>query len=702
MSLILLILVGVIYLFTHTCTGGTWDFDNFKKRNCFRWPDKKKYAKMQEEEEEEEEEQEEEGENEDDKKPNFYENGNGDSYFSDEVVDCQETVAGYDECVTVGQDLVTILQYPMNGGKACTEKICRNIDVYNCRARGKEREVFIQRRSDNKFLNYTLVPCADYDDICCGKTTLTDDKINEFKCKNTNINRIKNSEDVKWDIKIDWEDYNVVGYASSWILKILPIDDNSNRDSFHLYMHIKSDENKLDKLVYLTSPDNNNVLDKNVYKLSYDPFFFQTHISEGSEGINLLCQEDNTQLIVYEPVHKACTTLGEVLPFMFIKRKSDGKYLVVKGPKLLDYYADRVNASDYEFGLKGLVMERINTTSFHEFCIDGDNYHISYTDDINKATSIIIEKSDTTISLKLEYEVTNFELVGHRNWQTWPMSENKNIDNYKDPHKVTKYLELVDGNISLCNNWKYTKWTYPEKDYVDTKVIGLRPENAPDIPLEDAKGQHSWVGTWWNTPDDIICEVHRDPIDYDIYDRPNKWEDPETTCFYGSQDKIDISTDLFEQNYELESNTTMRIGTEPKNCKVKTEQEQECEKDYKKCNSFEEFFPYHGNKTDYSFGKCVPKTTFINQINENDELSNDLIDIVTKRCDQSINCNEGMQSSNIFTKDDTTINYEYLKSLIPSGVHPALKQTKLNRANWVTTNILEPIKYSDACTSKTE
>ncbi|MGA1049566.1 MAG: hypothetical protein ACO3UU_16300, partial [Minisyncoccia bacterium] len=103
----------------------------------------------------------------------------------------------------------------------------------------------------------------------------------------------------------------------------------------------------------------------------------------------------------------------------------------------------------------------INTTSFHEFCIDGDNYHISYTDDINKATGIIIEKSDTTISLRLDYEVTNFELKGHRLDQTWDLGENKDIINYKDPHKVTKYLELVDGNISLCNNWKYTKWTYP-------------------------------------------------------------------------------------------------------------------------------------------------------------------------------------------------------------------------------------------------
>jgi len=645
----------------------------------------------------------EEGE-EDDTKPNFRDTDNIDSYFSDEVVDCVETVAGYDECVTVGQDLVTISQYPMNGGKACTEKVCRNIDVYDCRARGKERSVFIQRRSDNKFLNYKMVPCADYNDICCGKTELSDDQIQEFKCKNYKIKRLENSEGVKWDIYMDWEDYNVVGYASSWILKILPIDD-SNRDSFQLYANIKSDEYKLDTVLYLSSQDD--VLSKNI-KISFDEKYFKTHTSEGSEGINLVCEEDNTQLIVYEPVHKACTTLGELVSTMFVKRKSDGKYLVVKGPKLLDYYADRVNASDFEFGLKHATpYGEINTTSFHEFCIDGDNYHISYTDDINKATGIIIEKSDTTISLRLEYEVTNFELKGHRLDQTWGLGENKDIINYKDPHKVTKYLELVDGNISLCNNWKYTKWTYPEKDYVDTKVIGLRPENAADIPLEDAKKDYPWVGTRWTTPDDIICEVYRDVIEYDEWDRAISWKDPETTCFYGSQDKINISTDLFEQNYELvETNTSIRIGNEPKNCKEKTEQEQKCENDYTKCTSYEEFFPYHGFKTDYSFGKCVPKTSFLDKLatEEGTESGvnkwyNGLQDIVTKRCDQSLECDEGMESLFIFNEDDMNNQYEYMKGLIDNSLHPAIKQNKMNAARDVA-NSMKNITYSDTCVKK--
>ena len=57
---------------------------------------------------EEEEEEEEEDETSDD----FYQNNDRSSYFSDEVIDCQETIASSDTCVTVGQDLVTVLQTP--------------------------------------------------------------------------------------------------------------------------------------------------------------------------------------------------------------------------------------------------------------------------------------------------------------------------------------------------------------------------------------------------------------------------------------------------------------------------------------------------------------------------------------------------------------------------------------------------------------
>ncbi|MGA1049565.1 MAG: hypothetical protein ACO3UU_16295 [Minisyncoccia bacterium] len=239
---------------------------------------------------------------------------------------------------------------------------------------------------------------------------------------------------------------------------------------------------------------------------------------------------------------------------------------------------------------------------------------------------------------------------------------------------------------------------------MDTKVIGLRPENAADIPLEDAKKDYPWVGTRWTTPDDIICEVYRDVIEYDEWERAISWKDPETTCFYGSQDKINISTDLFEQNYELvETNTSIRIGNEPKNCKEKTEQEQKCENDYTKCTSYEEFFPYHGFKTDYSFGKCVPKTSFLDKLATEEgtesgvnKLYNGLQDIDTKRCDQSLECDEGMESLFIFNEDDMNNQYEYMKGLIDNSLHPAIKQNKMTAARDVA-NSMKNIPYSDAC-----
>ena len=187
--------------------------------------------------------EEEEEEEDDETSGDFYQNNDRSSYFSDEVIDCEETIASSDTCVTIGQDLVTVSQYPMNGGKACTDKICKNTDVYDCRARGKERKVFIQRRSDNKFLNYKLVPCADRSvlDDYVYDPPLSNEEIEEMSCKDTYIQRIQNSDGVSWDIKLRWADYNVDGYASTWILKILPID-NSNRDSFQLYSDIKYEE----------------------------------------------------------------------------------------------------------------------------------------------------------------------------------------------------------------------------------------------------------------------------------------------------------------------------------------------------------------------------------------------------------------------------------------------------------------------------
>jgi hypothetical protein len=311
----------------------------------------------------------------------------------------------------------------------------------------------------------------------------------------------------------------------------------------------------------------------------------------------------------------------------------------------------------------------------------------------------------------LEYEVTNFNII----------DRTIEIGSYESPHKVTKYLELVNGNISLCNNWKYTKWTYPEKDYVDTKVIGLRPENAPDIALEYAKATVDWVGTWWTTPDDIICSVNRIPTSYDEpetgYPTALTWEDPETTCFYGSQDKIDISTDLFEQNYELvESNTNMRIGNEPENCKEKTEQVQECEKDYKKCVSYEEFFAYHGNLTDHTFGKCVPKTQFLNKISETHtdgklKWSSEFTDIVTRKCDQIIECDEGMESSILFNAADEQKQQGHMIKQFMDKNYPDddFEDLPINTRGLVLEIVrkfkddeMKPITYSQACTIKTE
>ena len=82
--------------------------------------------------------------------------------------------------------------------------------------------------------------------------------------------------------------------------------------------------------------------------------------------------------------------------------------------------------------------------------------------------------------------------------------------------------------------------------------------------------------------------------------------------------------------------------------------------------------------------------------------SPDLADIVTKKCDQLIECDEGMESSNIFSKNDMTKQFDYLIGLIPPGISPAGIQSKRNRANYILQNEIEPITYSQACTIKTE
>ena len=488
----------------------------------------------------EEEEEEEDDETSDD----FYNITDRSSYFSDEVIDCEETIASSDTCVTIGQDLVTVSQYPMNGGKACSEKICKGVDVYNCRARGKEREVFIQRRSDNKFLNINFKPCLDYiagrnceagygnDFIWCPD--------NEYTCKwpsgiKPAIHPNNWSEDdlSAWDVVLNWEDYNVTGHATKWKLKILPIDTSSEtfderRDSFQLYMtmHVpewsfgphtfylrneNTDElscgantceykvrynepellvfiQRLQKMLETGISDFDNLpltddeieftkerLNEKQNEADANKFYFKSHNSEGSEGVNLICGEDNTQTIVYEPKFD-CT------------------------------------------------------------CKDNDN------------------------CLSEEVE---------------------------------------------------------------------RREN------------------------DQICPV----------------------------------------------------------------EQKECGEDYKKCISYDDFFSYHGNNlTDYSFGKCVPKTQFLNKISEtntdgNLKWSSEFTDIVTRKCDQIIECDEGMESSIVFNAADEQKQQGYMVKQFMDKNYPDddfgdlpvnTRGSVLEIVRKFQDDEMKTITYSQACTIKTE
>ena len=480
----------------------------------------------------EEEEEEEDDETSDD----FYNITDRNSYFSDEVIDCQETIASSDTCVTVGQDLVTILQYPMNGGKACSEKICKGVDVYNCRARGKEREVFIQRRSDNKFLNINFKPCLDYiagrnceagygnDFIWCPD--------NEYTCKwpsgikpAIHPNNWEDTEDKlsAWDVVLNWEDYNVTGHATKWKLKILPIDTSSEtfderRDSFQLYMTM--------------------------------------HVPEWSFG-----------------------------PHTFYLRNEN-----------TDELSCGANTCEYKV--------RYNQPEL----------------------LVLIQR----LQKMLETEISDF-------------------DN----------LPLTDDEI------EFTKERLNEK------------QNEADANKFYFKSHISEGSEGIN----LICG-----------------EDNTQTIVY--EPKLDCTC---KDNDNCLPEEVERRG----NDQVCPVEQKECGEDYKKCISYDDFFTYHGNLTDYSFGKCVSKTSFLNKLSTDMEASNikwspDLADIVTKKCDQLIECDEGMESSNIFNKNDMTKQFDYLIGLIPSGISPAGIQSKRNRANYILQNDMEPITYSQACTIKTE
>ena len=480
---------------------------------------------------------EEEEEEEDETSDDFYNITDRDSYFSNEVIDCQETIAPSDTCVTVGQDLVTILQYPMNGGKACSEKICEGVDIYDCRARGKEREVFIQRRSDNKFLNIDFKPCLDYIAGSNCEKGLGDAFIwcpdNEYTCKWPQIkpaihpNNWEDTEDKlsAWDVLLNWEDYNVTGHATKWKLKILPIDTSSEtfderRDSFQLYMtmHVpewsfgphtfylrneNTDElscgantceykvrynepellvliQRLQKMLETEISDFDNLpltddeieftkerLNEKQNEADANKFYFKSHISEGSEGINLLCADDNTQMIVYEP--------------------------------------------------------KLDCT-----CKDNDNCL---------------------------------------------------------PEEVERR-----GNDQVC-------------------------------PVE----------------------------------------------------------------------------------------QKECGEDYKKCISYDDFFSYHGNLTDHTFGKCVPKTSFLNK--SGIQWSSDLVDIITTKCDQIIECDQGMESSFIFNESDEQKQQGHMIKQFMDKNYPDndFDDLPVNTKGPVYEIVrkfkddeMKPITYSQACTIKTD
>jgi len=133
--------------------------------------------------------------------------------------------------------------------------------------------------------------------------------------------------------------------------------------------------------------------------------------------------------------------------------------------------------------------------------------------------------------------------------------------------------------------------------------------------------------------------------------------------------------------------------------------------------------------TDYSFGKCVPKTSFLNK--NNSQWSPDLVDIITTKCDQIIECDEGMESSFIFNESDEQKQEEYLGDRFMSIQFPlehqwGVKWTGLSPnpscqtcatsvgllggtrssfeegLNRFKNEEMKPITYSQACTIKTE
>jgi hypothetical protein len=675
-------------------------------------------TKIEEEEEEEEE-----------LSVKYYNNTNKDvrgSYFSDEVIDCEETIESSDTCVEIGQDLVTILQYPMNGGKKCTDKICKNSDIYNCETtRGRKPGVFIQKRSDNKFLNIDLIPCADessfvLEDGYVYDPPISQEEIDKMTCKDTDIERItvKNSEgeDMSWDVILKWEDFDVSGFATLWKLEVTQV--SSGRDRFNLHTILKDSTLGIYKKIYLVPKDNNYARQLNRWQiaLSYDESAFHEH-SQWSDGVNLICEKDNTQLIVYKPVLTACVSITGFNSKSKIKRNSDGKYLVISGPKLLKYYEDRANAENYEFQKVYdettnnpfyFTTDIDNRTSKHQFCFGGDNDHVSYTTNADDATIFIINKEGGNLKIKLEFDVTNFNIT----------QGTTEIGSYESPHTVTKYIELLEnGDLSLCDNYKnFNKVIKPESD------IGAFGEIV--------NFGSGWLGgRIYNQYTPYQSDKITVLTDNDIYDgqtvdgkfRTCDVYKTDTKCFYGSSEPIVNSYSVFIEKYELvniEKDDYNRQGSIDNNiCSNDVSDEKKaCQIDYKKCISYDDFYSYHGNLNDYSFGKCVPKTQFLNKISEtntdgNLKWSSELTDIVTTKCDQSMNCDEGMESSFIFNESDEQKQEGHMVKQFMDKNYPEndLDDLPVNTRGSLLDNIqkfqddeMKPTTYSQACTIKTE
>jgi hypothetical protein len=489
--------------------------------------------------------EEEEEEEDDETSGDFYNITDRNSYFSDEVIDCEETIASSDTCVTIGQDLVTILQYPMNGGKACSEKICKGVDVYNCRARGKEREVFIQRRSDNKFLNINFKPCLDY--IAgrnCNMGYFSSDSTqcpdNEYTCKwpsgiKPAIHPNNWSEDdlSAWDVVLNWEDYNVTGNATKWKLKILPIDTSSEtfderRDSFQLYMTM--------------------------------------HIPEWSFG-----------------------------PHTFYLRNENTDELSC-GANTCEY---KVRYNEPELLVFIQRLQKILETGISDF----DNLPLT-DDEIEFTKGRLNDKQN-------EADANKFYFKSHNS-------------------------EGSEGVNLICGE-------------DNTQTIVYEPKF------------------------DCTCKDNENCLSEEVERREN--------------DQI---------------------------CPV---EQKECGEDYKKCISYDDFFSYHGNNlTDYSFGKCVPKTQFMDKISEtntdgNLKWSSEFTDIVTRKCDQIIECDEGMESSFIFNESDEQKQQGYMIKQFMDKNYPDddFGDLPVNTKGPVYEIVrkfqddeMKTITYSQACTIKTE